>query len=145
MRKVFESLGILVNLGLGLFCLALAALGWIEGGDLTVPLVPVASENAAAALGIAGFYAVLSCVLAFRAGRWGRLPLLVWSLGLFLVLVAAVFRGDYRFDGIEAFRQHTLLLLGAAILLCTSYLRFRSPSRADALRHVTYGRHRPSR
>ncbi len=142
MRTFFELLGVLANLALGLFCLALAILGWIHGGEMAVPLLPVPPESAATAMAIIGLYATLASFLAFRSGRWARLPLLVWSVGLVGVLVAAVFRSGYRFDGIEAFGEHALQILGATILLGTSYLRFRSASRANLLRPVTYGRRR---
>ena len=145
MRTIIELLGILANFGLGLFCLALALLGWIHGGEMAVPLLPVPPENAVTALAIAGLYATLSSVLAFRPGRWARFPLVVWSVGLLAVLLAAVFRSSYRFDGMEAFGDHTLQVLVAAILLSTSCLRFRSASRANVLPHVTYGTHRRSR
>ena len=128
MRVLFESLGILVNLGLGLFCVALATLGWIDGGDLAVPLVPVAPESAVTALAIAGVYAILASGLAIRSGRSTRLPLLIWSAVLLGVLLAAIFRGAYRFDGMDAFIQHGMLVVGAAILLGASCARFRSVS-----------------
>lgn len=142
MRTFLELLGILANLALGLFCLALAILGWIHGGEMAVPLLPVSPESAATALAITGLYASLASLLAFRSGRWARFPLLVWSVGLVVVLVAAVFRSGYRFDGIEAFGEHALQILVATILLGTSFLRFRSASRSNLLRPVTYGRRR---
>ena len=145
MRVLFESLGILVNLGLGLFCVALATLGWIDGGDLAVPLVPVAPESTATALAVAGVYAILSSGLAIRSGRPTRLPLLIWSVVLLGVLLAAIIRGTYRFDGMDAFVQHVMLVVGAAILLGASYARFRSvSSRTMSSRRVSgrYGRAR---
>lgn len=126
MRAVFEVFGILVNLGLALFCVGIAALGLIHGGEMFVPLVPVEPENVATALGVAGLVGVLVCLLAFRRGRLSRLPLLLWSLALVAVLKAAIFRGGYRFDGIESFIEHAWLIAGAAVLFVASLLRYRS-------------------
>lgn len=90
------------------------------------PLVPVSPEDAAAALLLLGSFAVVASVLAVPDGRIKRVPLLVWALVLFLGLSAAVFRGDYRFDGIESFKTHGWMLLGSLVLLCASWVRFRT-------------------
>ncbi len=103
---------------------------------------PGPAKSAATALAIAGIFAVLASGLAFRPRGWARFPLVMWSLGLLAVLVAAVFRGTYRFDGIEAFGDHALLVAGATILLGSSCLRFRSAARKNRIPHIMSGRHR---
>ena len=98
-----------------------------------VPLVPASPEDVAVALLLLGSFAVVASVLAISDGRLKRIPLLVWALVLFLGLTAAVFRGDYRFDGIEGFKSHGWMLLGSLVLLCASWVRFKTPSRKRPL------------
>ena len=126
-RRAFGGIGVLANLFLGLYLCALGTLGLVVGGDMYFPLVPVSPENAAVALLLLGSFAVVASVLAISGGRLKRLPLLVWALLLFLGLTAAVFRGDYRFDGIESFKTHGWMLLGSFVLLCASWVRFKTP------------------
>ena len=77
----------------------------------------------------AGIFAAAASVLSIGGGRWRSLPLLIWSIGLFVNIVAAVFRGNYKFDGIESFTTHAWMVLGALILLIASYLRFKAPEK----------------
>ena len=126
-RAAFGALGAVANLLLGLFFCALGILGLIAGGDMFAPLVPVSPENAAVALLLLGLFAVIASVSAVSGGKLLRMPLLVWAVALFLALAAAVFRSDYRFDGIENFKTHGLLLLGSLVLVCASWARFKTP------------------
>lgn len=126
-RRAFGGIGAIANLLLGLYLCALGTLGFVVGGDMYFPLVPVSPEDAAVALLLLGLFAVVASVLAVSDGRLKRIPLLVWALVLFLGLTAAVFRGDYRFDGIEAFKTHGWMLLGSFVLLCASWVRFKTP------------------
>ncbi len=131
MRALLEVLGILANLVLSLYCVGLAALGWIDGGDLLIPLLPVAPENAGTVLALAGTFGAAASWMGLRGGSRARIPLLLWSVTVLALLVAAVFRSGYRFDGTESFAHHGLLMGGAAILLVSSYSRYRSARRAD--------------
>ena len=132
-RSAFGGIGAIANLFLGLYLCALGTLGLVVGGDMYFPLVPVSSENAAVALLVLGSFAVVASGLAISDGRLKRIPLVVWAAVLFLGLAAAVFRGDYRFDGIESFKAHGWMLLGSFVLLCASWVRFRTPSRKRPL------------
>ena len=126
-KAAFGGLGAVANLLLGLYLCGLGILGLIAGGDMFVPLVPVSPENAAVALLLLGLFAVLASLIAISGGKWLRIPLLVWAVALFLALAAAVFRSDYRFDGIESFKTHGLMLLGALVLVYASWVRFKTP------------------
>lgn len=61
----------------------------------------------------------------------------LWSLGLLALLKAAVFRSSYRFDGIEGFVEHALLVIGASVLVVLTFLRLRSAGRPNPLAHIT--------
>ena len=128
-RSAFGGIGAIASLLLGLYLCAVGALGLVVGGDMFFPLVPVSPQNAAVALLVLGSFAVVSAVLAISDSRLKRLPQLVWAAVLFLGLTAAVFRGDYRFDGLESFKAHGWMLLGSFALLCASWVHFNTPSR----------------
>ena len=132
-RSAFGGIGAVANLLLGLYLCAVGALGLVVGGDMFFPLVPVSPENAAVALLVLGAFAVVASVLAISDGRLKRIPQLVWAAVLFVGLTAAVFRGDYRFDGMESFKTHGWMLLGSFVLLCASWVRFKTPSRKRSL------------
>ncbi len=129
MRSALGGIGAIANLFLGLYLCAVGALGLVVGGEMFFPLVPVSPENAAVALLVLGSFAVVASVLAISGGRLKRIPQLGWAAVLFLGLTAAVFRGDYRFDGLESFKAHGWMLLGSFVLLCASWVRFKTPSR----------------
>ena len=128
-RTGFGGLGTVANLLLGLYIGGLGILGQIVGGEMFVPLVPVAPDNVAVALLSLGLFAVVASLAAVYGGKILRIPLLVWSAALCLALAAAVFRGDYRFDGIESFRTHGIMLLGSLVLLFASWVRFKTPTK----------------
>ncbi len=136
MRSLIVILGAVASLGLGLFWAGLGILGWIQGGEMHVPLLPTEPDSAATGLFVAGFYATLAALLSLRRSRVGRFLLLLLSLGLVVVLGYAVFSATYRFDGLGGFGRHLLLLLGSLVLLWSTWLGFRSPGGRDDLSHV---------
>lgn len=126
MRSVLGLISVFVVLLLGAFCFGLAMLARIDGGSLYVPLLPVDPESAALAMAAVGCVGVGAALLALKKARLARIPLLVWSLGLALVLVAAVFRGSYQFDGLAGLGRHGWLLLGSLVVAWGSWLRYRA-------------------
>ena len=124
MRGLLGALAILVNLCAGLFCLGLGLLGWIDGGAMIVPLMPVQPEKVASSLVSAGSFAIVASFLALNSKALLRFPMLLWSLGLIGVLVAAIFRDSYRFEGIEGLQRHGWMLLGSVVLAWASWCRW---------------------
>ena len=124
MKKIIGMLAVAVNLGVGLACIALGLLGWIAGGDMYLPLVPVEPDKVATALVSAGTFAVVAAVLAARGGRLLRLLMLIWSTALVGVLGSGVFRSDFRFDGLAGLTQYGWIFFGAVVLLFASWLRY---------------------
>lgn len=135
MRALFGFLSVPVVFLLGLYCLGIAILGWIDGGDMYLPLLPVAPENAATALGIAGLAGIAASLFALKRGFGARLLLLVWSVGLTLVLLAAVFRAGYKFEGLEGLANHAYLSVGSLILSVCAWLRLRTRPDPGLARH----------
>ena len=133
MRRAFGLLSVLANLAIGLACLALGLLGRVAATEMFVPLVPLEPESVSTALMVFGAFAVGASLLAIKQGVFARLPLLVGSLLIVFVLVAAVFRSDYRFDGLEAFQRHGLLTLGSLVLAYASWVRLRMPKPRERL------------
>ena len=126
MRTLFGFIGIPAGLLLGLYCLALYGLAAIEGGDLLFPLLPVEPENAAAVLGLGGLVGLLASILAIKPSKLARILLFLWWLAVTLLLLATVFRGGYRFDGMEDLTLHGWMLLGALVLTLSSWIRLRT-------------------
>ena len=126
-RTAWGWLGAVANILLGLYFCALGILGLIVGGDMFVPLAPVPPESAALALLLLGAFAAAASLLALSGGKLLRAPLLLWAVALFLTLAWAVFRSDYRFDGMEGFKAHGLMLLGSLALVYAGWARYRTP------------------
>ena len=135
MRKAFEILAILVNLAIGLACLGLAVMGWTVGGSVSMPLLPVDPEGTNAALAIAGIFRSSCLVRSVQEFPLGGSSDDAVSIALLAVLKLAVFRANYRFDGIESFVDHAWLVGGAAILLLASFARYRSAVSAIQLQY----------
>lgn len=130
--RIFGYLSILANLLLALFLLGLGLIGSMAGGDMTIALLPVEPETTATALIVGGLFALVSVVLALRSGRPSRTLLVLWSLLVSGVLLAAFFRASYRFDGEEHFRMGVWIFLGSLLLLFGSFMRWKiTPSRRD--------------
>ncbi len=110
-------------------------MGWTVGGSVSMPLLPVDPEGTNAALAIAGIFAVVASCAAFKNSRWAAALMMLWSIALLAVLKLAVFRANYRFDGIESFVDHAWLVGGAAILLLASFARYRSAVSAIQLQY----------
>lgn len=123
--RILGYLSILTNLLLGLFLLGIGLLGALEGAALKIDLLPVAPESMSTVLMFAGLFAVVAVVLALRSGRAARSLLVLWSLLVSGVLVAAFFRPSYRFDGEEHFRTGVWVFLGSLLLLIGSYKRWK--------------------
>ena len=134
LRKLLEFSAIAVNLAIGGSCLALGLLGQLSGGDMFVPLIPVAPESVASALLMSGAFGILGACMAMQAGGWNRLPMVLWSVGLVLLVGSTVFRSSFRFDGLSHFTSYGWIFLASLVLLLAAWLRFRSGrSRAKAV------------
>lgn len=128
MKSLAGILCALVNLVLGLGCLALGLLGLIEGGEMNLPVFPVSGDHAAAGLTVAGGLGVMVSVMALAGSGKRSLPLVLWSAAVAGVLMAATFRSSYKFDGLEGLGLHGCLVAGSLVLLGASWWRFRGSS-----------------
>lgn len=113
----------------GLFSLALGILGWIDGGEMTINLLPVGAESAPLMMVGIGLVSLVAAWLAATGGGLRALPVLVVTAALVASVVATVFRSDYRFEGTGGLTRHGLLLLGVLVLSGLALWRVRSGAR----------------
>lgn len=130
--RILGYLSILTNLLLGLFLVGIGLIGAMEGADMKIDLIPAAPESMATLLICAGLFALIAVALALRGGRGARSLLVLWSLAVSGVLLAAFFRASYRFEGEEHFRFGVWVFLASVLLLIGSYKRWKiTPAHKD--------------
>lgn len=125
MKSIAGLFAALVHFALSIFCLGLGLLGWIEGGEMHVPLLPVQVDHAAVALALVGALGVCASVLAISRPGGRNVLLVLWSLGVTWVLVSAIFRSSYTFEDLDGFAAHVAAAGAALLLLVASWWRFR--------------------
>lgn len=124
--RLLALLSVAVHLVLGLFLLGLGVLGVSAGSEMKIDLIPVEPESMALTLIVAGLIAIVAAVLALRPAKAGRLLLVAWSFVVSAVLLAALFRPAYRFDGEEGFWNWALLLLASLVVFLGTVAQARS-------------------
>ena len=125
MSRLLGYFSIAVHLALGLFCLGLGLVGLLNGGGMDIALLPFEPENTAGVLAGAGLFALVAVFTAFGRSGLARSLLAVWSLAVVGILIAAFFRGSYRFDGMEGFQMYAACLGVALLALLGSLARRR--------------------
>jgi uncharacterized membrane protein len=126
-------LALLFTLILSLFLLGVGALTLGSGETLHFDVVPLLEGDALAqallAMGILGLTAL---VLLFRMKVTASWLLFMWNLGVVSVLVCAVTRSSYRFDGMDHFMNGLYLFLLALVALVGSWLQVRAARSAGS-------------
>ncbi len=131
MSHLLGYFSIVVNLALGLFCLGLGLVGLLGGGEMDIDLLPFEPESTAAVLTGSGLLALVAVFMAFGKSGFVRSLLAVWSLTVTGILIAAFFRGSYRFDGMEGFQKYGGYLGVSLTALLGSWLRCCRPRRVS--------------
>lgn len=134
MGRILGYCSIGAHLALGLFCLGLGLVGLLSGGEMDIDLLPVAPENTAAVLTASGLFALLAVFLALGKSSLARSLLVLWSLAVAAVVIAAFFRGDYRFDGAAALPAYAACLGASLLTLLGSRLHWRRRARRGGRR-----------
>ena len=131
--RLLGFFSVLANLALGLAMLAMGLIGSLDGGPMKVGILPVAPESVATTLMLSGLGALVAVVLAIRPGRASRTPLVLWSVLVVSILICALTRPSFRFDGEEHFHQFLWSLGGAVLLLIGSIVHWKlAPARKRA-------------
>ena len=126
-RFLFRLISYLFSLFAGLFLFGVGVIGWVAGEELHFELLPgVEPESMAVTLVGVGAFALLSLILAVRGGALGRRLLFVWNLLVFALLVCALTRPSYRFEGLEHFQQGAVLFVISMAALAGSWSAMRS-------------------
>ena len=126
-RFLFRLISYLFSLFAGLFLFGVGIIGWVAGEELHFELVPgVEPESMAVTLLAVGAFALLSLILAVRGGALGRRLLFVWNLLVFALLVSALTRPSYRFEGLEHVQQGAVLFVISMAALAGSWSAMRS-------------------
>ena len=119
-------LAFVFNLVIALWVFLLALVVLSSGRhNIRLSAVPLTGKNLTLGLLLASIYAFVAMVLALRAGRGVRLPMLVWNLVVAALFVTTPMRGAFSFQG----KDHLLfaVYLGAAsvVALIGSWLQWR--------------------
>lgn len=128
--RLLGYLSVLANLALALAALAMGLVGSSAGTEMHVALIPSDPAEVPKILMFSGVIGLVIVALALRPGRLSRALLILWSLLAPGLLLCAVFRPDYRFDGVEEFRLGVWVFLGSLLVLLGAFLHWKlAPSR----------------
>jgi hypothetical protein len=120
---VFAYIFVLI---MAVFVLGVGFMGWLTGEAVQFKLIPVLEGptlvNTLLGLGIFGLLALL---LAWRGGKLMRLPMVLCNVVILSLLVSALARSSYRFDGIDDFWNLVYITLFSILALAGSWMHLR--------------------
>lgn len=120
---VFAYIFVLI---IAVFVLGVGFMGWLTGEEVHFKLIPVLEGptlvNTLLGLGIFGLLALL---LAWRGGKLMRLPMVLCNVVILSLLVSALARSSYRFDGIDDFWNLVYITLFSILALAGSWIHLR--------------------
>jgi hypothetical protein len=124
---LFRLLAVLFTLGLSLFLVGVGGLVLWSGETLHFEVVPLLEGDALAqALLAMGLLGLITLALLFAAKRAASWLLLLWNLGVVSVLICALTRSSYRFDGMDHFLNGVYFSLLALAALLGSWYQVRA-------------------
>ncbi len=116
----------LFNLLLGLFLLAVGLMGYATGEEVRFDLIPgVEGETLLYVLIASGLYALLAVLLALGTGPFGGVLMLLWNLLVVSLLICALARSSYRFEGMEHLQTGVVVFLICFLALLGSWANLR--------------------
>jgi len=125
-RAVLIAFAYIFLLIMAVFVLGVGFMGWLTGEEVQFKLIPVLEGptlvNTLLGLGIFG---LLALVLAWRGGKLMRLPMVLCNLVILSLLVSALARSSYRFDGIDDFWNLVYVTLLSILALAGSWMHMR--------------------
>ncbi len=126
-RLLFRSISYLFSLFVGLLLFGIGFIGWATGEEIHFELVPgVEPESMGLTLMGVGAFALLSLILTLRGGALGWRMVFAWNLLVFALLLCALTRPSYRFEGMEHFQQGAILFVVSLAALAGSWSGMRS-------------------
>ena len=126
-RLLFRLISYLFSLLAGLFLFGIGFIGWATSEEIHFELAPgVEPEWMSVTLMGVGAFALFSLILTLRGGTLGRRMLFAWNLLVFALLLCALTRPSYRFEGMEHFQQGAILFAVSLAALAGSWSGMRS-------------------
>ena len=126
-RGFFRLLAVVFTLIVSLFLLGVGLLAMGNADTLRFDVVPLLTGEALAlfltGMGILGLGAL---ILLFRLKSLASWLLIVWNLAVVSILLCAVTRPSYRFDGMDHFENGVFLFLLALAALLGSWFQLRA-------------------
>ena len=126
-RGFFRLLAVAFTLGVSLFLLGVGLLAMGNADTLRFDVVPLLTGEALArflaGMGILGLGAL---ILMFRLKSLASWLLILWNLAVVSILLCAVTRPSYQFDGMDHFENGVYLFLLALAALWGSWLQLRA-------------------
>jgi hypothetical protein len=130
LRGLLRLLAFVFNIAAGFFLFAVGFVGSLAGENIHFPLIPsVEGETLKWTLMGLGLFALGSTFLALFPSKLVRLLMVLWNLLVVGLLICAVTRASYRFDGMDHFRQGALLLAVALLALWGAWAQMKGASR----------------
>jgi hypothetical protein len=105
-RGPLRALAFIFNLVVGFFLFGVGFVGSLAGEDLHFPLIPAVEGDALTwtLMGL-GLFALAATFLAFLRIKLVRVLMVLWNLTVVGLLICAMTRSSYRFQGPEDFRN----------------------------------------
>ncbi len=126
-RLLFRLISYLFSLFTGVLLFGIGFIGWATGEELHFELVP-GVEPASMGVALMGFgaFALLSLILTVRGGALAWRMLFGWNFLVFALLLCALTRPSYRFEGMEHLQQGAVLFVVSLAALAGSWSGMRS-------------------
>lgn len=126
-RGLLRLLAIIFNLLVGFFLFGVGFIGSLTGEELKFPLVPAVEGEALTwtLMGL-GLFALAATVLSLARSKAARMLMLLWNLLVVSLLICALTRTSYRFDGPEDFRNGAIFFAVALLALWGAWAQMKA-------------------
>jgi len=126
-RGLLRLLAIVFNLVVGFFLFGVGFIGSLTSEDLHFPLIPgVEGEALTWALMGLGLFALAATVLSLARIKIIRFLMVLWNLLVVGLLICALTRSSYRFDGMEDFRNGMIFSAVAVLALWGAWAQMKA-------------------
>lgn len=126
-RGLLRLLAIVFNLIVGFFLFGVGFIGSLTGETLNFPLIPgVEGEALTWTLMGLGLFALAATVLSLVRSKVIRLLMVLWNLLVVSLLICAMTRSSYRFDGPEDFRNGAIFLAVSLLALWGAWAQMKA-------------------
>lgn len=134
LRGLLRLLAFVFNIVVGFLLFGIGFVGSLAGEDMHFPLVPAVEGEALkwTLMGL-GLFALLSTLLALLPSKPIRFLMLLWNLLVVALLICALTRTSYRFDGMEHFQRGAIFFAVAVLALWGAWSQLKAGGRTANL------------